>query len=115
VWEYFREKAEVLRIEGRPLESEETLRTIVHHSPDHPTPSKVITLERLVRLLTETNPITEVLFWIEKISLMDVEMYRLEHKYSQGACEQLGLCYASLGCYDAAIYLFQQGYCWLKK
>jgi tetratricopeptide (TPR) repeat protein len=52
---YYRQKANLLRVEGQLLESEEILRGILNHVPDHSTMDKSNALAYLVDLSTETG------------------------------------------------------------
>jgi tetratricopeptide (TPR) repeat protein len=106
-WRYFIEKAKVLRYLGRFLESEDILRGILSHAPDHPNLEIFNTMQLLVELLMETDRSAEAVIWQQKMFLMDTEIYGFGHQYSQ-MCEILGFGYANLGRYEDAIVHFQQ-------
>jgi hypothetical protein len=52
---YYRQKAKILRLEGQLLESEEILRGILNHVPDHPTMDKTNALLSLANILAGTG------------------------------------------------------------
>ena len=105
---YYRQKAKILRIEGQLLESEEILRGILNHVPDHPTMDKTNALISLAKILAETGRQEEETTLREKIFFDDVEKYGIAHKFTTESCEDVGQCYTELGRYDDAIYLLQQ-------
>jgi hypothetical protein len=105
---YYRQKANLLRVEGQLLESEEILRGILNHVPDHSTMDKSNALAYLADLLTETGRQEEAAILSEKIFFDDAEKYRIAHKYTIRSCKELGHDYTELGRYDDAIYLFRQ-------
>jgi tetratricopeptide (TPR) repeat protein len=107
-WGYYNEKAKVLRYLGRFLESEDILRGILRHAPDHPDIEVSNTMQHLVELLMETDRSAEAVIWQQKMFLMDTEIYGFGHRVSQSTCENLGFDYANLGRYEDAIVHFQQ-------
>jgi len=104
----YRQKAKILKLEGQLLESEEILRGILSHVPDHPTMDKTNALASLANILAETGRHEEEATLREKNFFDDVEKYGIAHKFAIESCEELGQCYTELERYDDAIYLFQQ-------
>jgi len=107
-WRYYIEKAKVLRYLGRFLESEDILRGILRHAPDHPGLEVFKAMTQLIKLLMETNQLAESVVWQEKAFLMRTEIYGFGHRFSQVSCKILGFGYANLGRYEDAILHFQQ-------
>jgi tetratricopeptide (TPR) repeat protein len=107
-WIYYEEKAELLKAKGYIFGSEAILRAVLSYAPDHPDWDILEAMEMLVDILTRTNRTMEATIWMEKLFLMGIDMYGIEHRYSKGDCEELGFCYAELGRYEDAIVHFQQ-------
>jgi tetratricopeptide (TPR) repeat protein len=107
-WGFYVEKARVLRAKGKLLESEETLRAILRHTPSHPDWDIINSMDVLAGLLEQTGRITEEAMWRQNIFLMGIEICGIDNMYSRRACEDLGFCYADLGRYDDAVHHFHQ-------
>jgi tetratricopeptide (TPR) repeat protein len=107
-WSYYIEKAKLLQHLGRFLESEDILRGILRHAPDHPGLEVFKAMTQLIKLLMETNQLAESVVWQEKAFLMRTEIYGFGHRFSQVSCKILGFGYANLGRYEDAILHFQQ-------
>jgi tetratricopeptide (TPR) repeat protein len=107
-WIYYIEKAKVLRYLGHFLESEDILRCVLRHAPDHPAIEVSNAMKHLAELLIEIGRSAEAVIWQEKIFLMDTEIYGVGNRISQNNCKLLGLGYANLGRYEDAIVHFQQ-------
>jgi tetratricopeptide (TPR) repeat protein len=105
---HFCEKARALRFEGCLFESEEILRAILRHAPDHKSNGIMITMEELADILMRTGRELEAVILQEKSFFAGVEMYGIKHSYSKSDCWQLGFTYTRLGRYDDAILLFKQ-------
>jgi tetratricopeptide (TPR) repeat protein len=107
-WDFYLEKAHVLRAKGQLLESEEILRAILRQAPGHPDWEIMNSMELLADLLRQTGRRREEAKWRQNIFLMGIEFYGIDNKYSREDCEYLGFCYADLGRYDDAVHHFQQ-------
>jgi tetratricopeptide (TPR) repeat protein len=107
-WQFYTEKAQVLRAKGQLLESEETLRAILRHTPSHPDWDIMNSMEILADLLRQTGRRTEEAKWRQSVFLMGIELYGIDKKYSRWDCYELGFCYADLGRYDDAVHHFHQ-------
>ncbi|KAE8452714.1 hypothetical protein EG329_013973 [Mollisiaceae sp. DMI_Dod_QoI] len=107
-WEYFRQKARVLRFEGRLRESEEILLAILEHAPDYPNGAIMDTMEMLVDILMESGREEEAITLRGNIFSMAVELYGIEHRYSKDESEELASYYANQGRFNDAILHFQK-------
>lgn len=107
-WNFFREKASILKSEGRLLEGEEILRGVLKYALDEVNNTTLGTMVDLADLLEETGQEAEAITLREKGFVMVVEIYGIGNWYSRWDCEQLGFCYARQGRYDDAILHFQQ-------
>jgi tetratricopeptide (TPR) repeat protein len=107
-WSHYIEKARLLKFQGRLPESENILRAVLRHAPEHPDGDMLEAMDWLADLLTETNRKKESVVWREKAFLMSTDMYGVEHVFSRFVCEKLGFCYAEVGRYEDAIVHFQQ-------
>jgi tetratricopeptide (TPR) repeat protein len=107
-WEYFYQKARVLKSEGRLRESEETLRAILKRASNYPSITKSLTMVQLAEVLMESSQEEEAITWRENIFSMDVESFGIEHKFSRYTSMELGFSYADQGRFDDAILHFQQ-------
>jgi tetratricopeptide (TPR) repeat protein len=107
-WEFFYEKAMVLRYQGRLVESEQTLRAIVRHAPDYPDVHIHNAMEELADLLVKNGQEQEEVNLREKSLVMAVKLWGIEHIWSKHDCEDLGFCYAGQGRYNDAILHFQE-------
>ncbi|KAN0106744.1 TPR-like protein [Hyaloscypha variabilis] len=105
---YYKQKAKLLRAEGRLLESEKIFRDILNHGPDNPTVGRNNALYHLASLLTETGLQEEAAALWEKLFFEQVEFKGIAHNTSIADCECLGHFYTKFGRYDDAIHLFQQ-------
>ena len=107
-WKYYYEKANYLIARRRWHESEQILRGLLRHRPDHPGHDMISSMQTLANVLMSTGRKEEAAMWMEKVFLMGIAMYGSGHKWSRLDCEQLGFCYAAQGRYDEAIHHFQQ-------
>lgn len=105
---YFYQRATALRLEGYLSESEEILRAVLRHTPDHSNYNRTVLMGELADILMRTGGEAEAVTLREKAFLAEVETFGLEHKYSRWSCRELGFCYTRLGRYDDAIKLFKQ-------
>jgi tetratricopeptide (TPR) repeat protein len=107
-WIYYYEKAKYLMARRRWHESEQILRGLLRHRPDHPGYDMISSMQTLANVLMSTGRKEEAAMWMEKVFLMGIAMYGSGHKWSRLDCGQLGFCYAAQGRYDDAIHHFQQ-------
>jgi tetratricopeptide (TPR) repeat protein len=107
-WEYFHQKARVLKYEGRLRESEEILRAILKHAPNYPDFTITLTMMELAEVLMESGQEEEVITWWESIFSMTVKLFGIEHRISRYRSMKLGFSYADRGRFDDAILHFQQ-------
>jgi tetratricopeptide (TPR) repeat protein len=99
-----RTKATALKLEGKPLESEDLLRTLLtYHDLDI-----CDTMSDLADLLRENGRYEEAISFCEKAFRDEVEVFGIEHKFTWYKCWNLGLCYAHQGRFNDAIIHFQQ-------
>jgi hypothetical protein len=105
---YFYEKARTLGFQGCLFESEEILRAILRHGPDHRSYNIMIATDKLADILMRTGREPEAVILQENVFFTAVELYGIKHKYSMRDCWQLGFSYARQGRYDDAILLFKQ-------
>jgi tetratricopeptide (TPR) repeat protein len=105
---YFYEKAMALKFEGCLFESEEILRAILRHEPDHGSKNSMIVMEELADTLMRTDREPEAVTLQEKVFFAEVEMHGIDHRFSKWYCYNLGFSYARQGRYDDAILLFKQ-------
>jgi tetratricopeptide (TPR) repeat protein len=105
---YFHEKARALRSEGCLFESEEILRALLRHAPNHGRHNTMLGMTELAYILMRTGREPEAGTLLEKVFSTDIEIRGIEHRFSKWGCQQLGFCYARQGRYDDAIFLFEQ-------
>ena len=105
---HFYEKARALRFEGCLSESEEILRAILRHAPDHRSNNIIIATDELADILMRTGREPEAVILQEKVFFTGVELHGVEHRYTKWCCWQLGFSYARQKRYDDAILLFKQ-------
>jgi tetratricopeptide (TPR) repeat protein len=107
-WNFYVEKAKVLRAKGQLLESEEILRATLRQAPSHPDWDIMDSMALFADLLRQTGRRTEEATWRQNVFLMGIELYGIDNRYSRWDCEDLGFCYADLGRYDDAVHHFHQ-------
>jgi tetratricopeptide (TPR) repeat protein len=102
------QKSELFRAQGMLAESEEILRTMLKHAPDHPDIDMRNGMQQLADLLIEMNRRTEAVTWMEKMLLMDRKMYLDVYREYLWTAWELGDCYAELGRFEDTIALHKQ-------
>jgi hypothetical protein len=101
-------KAESLYAKGDLLGCEELLRATLKHTSSSIGWNSVNSMRKLAEFLEDTGRGIEALSWRERIFLMEIQAFGVQHRWSRESCETLGFCYANLGRYDDAVYHFRQ-------